>query len=323
MHAINAHPSALIDSSGRYRIELCDGRVGCSESPEFLGFNNKSCSAGVPPASKTYGNTVGPLLRSSGVSSNWRTWSVDVKSKKGDRTIVTFKNEYSKARCTNHYIDDYSQKKDSCKGTVWSDRVHLHKFPGEWTVMPAKGTNGKCFNIINHEKPAGCLRYLSANSDCDERYLMLSSKDDGSGLQQWRFVKVDGSPSPTPLPGSTCVSTGPACADCCKSKFEKMDGSFTEDPSCFLTDEYPQCDFELGPGPTPSPAPTPAPREYGIVSSTALTTTTGSVAFTYVALITGMDVGLSTTTTVVSLLLRLPNLFQQLAYRDEFRRIYD
>ena len=154
----------------------------------------------MPPVSETYGDTVGPLLRSSGVSKNWRTWTVDVVKKMTDRTIVTIKNDFSEAKCTGHYIDDYSEKKDACKGTVWSDRVHLHKFPGQWTVKPAKGTDGKCFNIINHEKPAGCLRYLSASSDCKARHLKLVEKDDGSGLQQWKFVKVSGGSGGTPSP---------------------------------------------------------------------------------------------------------------------------
>jgi hypothetical protein len=109
-----------------------------------------------------------------------------------DRTIVTIKNDFSQAKCTKHYIDDYSEKKDACKGTAWADRVHLHKYPGQWTVKPAKGTDGKCFNIINHEKPAGCLRYLSASSDCKARHLKLVEKDDGSGLQQWKFAKPAG-----------------------------------------------------------------------------------------------------------------------------------
>jgi surface protein len=159
----------------------------------------------VPPASKTYEvkDTVGPLLRSSGVSKNWRAWTVDVVKKMTDRTIVTIKNDFSQAKCTKHYINDYSEKKDACKGTAWADRVHLHKYPGQWTVKPAKGTDGKCFNIINHEKLAGCLRYLSASSDCKARHLKLVEKDDGSGLQQWRFVEVSGgggTPSPPPPP---------------------------------------------------------------------------------------------------------------------------
>ena len=46
---------------------------------------------------------------------------MDVVSKKADRTIVTIKNDFSQARCTDHYIDSYAEKKDACKGTVWAD----------------------------------------------------------------------------------------------------------------------------------------------------------------------------------------------------------
>jgi hypothetical protein len=234
--------------------------------------------------SKVYGDTVGPRLRSSKVSTNWRTWVVDVVSKKKDRSIVTIKNDFSQARCTKHFIDDYSEKKDACKGTVWADRVHMHKYPGKWTIKPAKGTDGKCFNIVNHEKPVGCLRYLSANSNCKDRQLKLAKKDDGSGLQQWRFVKVGGSASPSPpsspLPGSTCLSTGPNnCAECCKTKSDKMDGSFLQDPSCTETDEYPQCDFETSPLPSPpAPSKPPAPS-LKIVSTASGSPTAGKVVF--------------------------------------------
>ena len=269
--------AALVDSSGKYRIELCDGWTGCSDRAEYIGFNNKTCVAGVPPVSKTYGNTVGPLLRGSKTSTNWRTWSVDVVSKKADRTIVTIKNDFSQARCTDHYIDSYAEKKDACKGTVWADRVHMHKFPAKWTVKPAKGTDGKCFNIVNHEKAVGCLRYLSANSDCSERHLKLAKKDDGSGLQRWKFVRVGGltpsPPSPPSLPGSTCVTTGPDnCAGCCKSKFEKFDGSYLDDESCVDVAEYPQCDFLTTP---PSPSRS-APK---IVSTASGSSTAGKVVF--------------------------------------------
>ena len=283
---------ARIDASGRYRIELCDGWTACSDGPEYIGFNNKTCVAGVPPVSKTYGNTVGPLLRSSGVSNKWRTWVVDVVSKKVDRTTVTIMNDFNQARCTNHYIDDYSEKKDACKGTVWAGRVHMHKFPGQWTVKPAKGGDGDCFNIVNHEKPVGCLRYLSANSDCKERHLKLAKKDDGSGLQRWKFVRVGNTPSPSPsLPGSTCVSSGPNnCAKCCKAKFENSDGSYLDDESCVDTAEYPQCTFDddnqpasppspgVSPSPNPSPSPSPS-RSVTIVSTFSGSPTAGKVVF--------------------------------------------
>ena len=244
-----------------YRIELCSRtRPGCSASPEYIGFNNKTCVAGVPPVSKTYGNTVGPLLPGSKAATGWRTWSVDVVSKKADRTIVTIKNDFSQARCTDRYIDGYAEKKGACKGTVWADRVHMRTFPGNWTVKPAKGTDGKCFNIVDDEKPVGCLRYLSANSDCSERHLKLAKKDDGSGLQRWKFVRVGGqtlSPSPR---GNSCVLTGPAnCSGCCKSKFEKFDGSYLDDKSCVNVAQYPQCDFETVPTPQPSPPSPPPP----------------------------------------------------------------
>ena len=287
--ATNPIAGARIDASGRYRIELCDGWTGCSDGAEYIGFNNKTCVAGVPPVSKTYGNTVGPLLRSSGVSNKWRTWVVDLVSKKAERSIVTIKNDFNQARCTNHYIDDYSEKKDACKGTVWADRVHMHKFPGQWTVKPATGADGECFNIVNHEKPVRCMRYLSANSDCKERHLKLAKKDDGSGLQRWRFVRVGTTPSPSPtLPGSTCVSTGPNnCAGCCKSKFEKGDGSYLEDESCVDTAEYPQCAFDdnqpaspPSPGVLPSPNPSPLlARSLIIVSTSSGSPTAGKVVF--------------------------------------------
>ena len=222
-HAHTQTAGLPLPSSGRYRIELCDGWTGCPDSPNvpYLGFNNRTCSAGV--TTNTYVGTVGPLLRSSRVSKNWSTWTVDVVEELTDRTIVTIKNDFSKAKCTKYYIDGYSEKKDACKGTIWADRVHLHKYPGLWTVAPAKGTEGECFNIVNHEKLEGCLRYLSANSDCEQRHLKVVEKDDGSGLQQWKFVRVGGAslppapqpssaPAPQPSaqpPGATSLSRAP------------------------------------------------------------------------------------------------------------------
>ncbi len=121
--------AALVDSSERYRIETCSRTwPGCSKAPESIGFLNKTCTAGT--SSDVYGDTVGPLLRGSGVSSKWRTWIVDVVSKGADSSTVTIKNDFWAARCTNKYIDDYSDTKGACKGTEWSDRVHMHVFAG-------------------------------------------------------------------------------------------------------------------------------------------------------------------------------------------------
>ena len=189
--------------SGRYQIELCNGWTGCQDAPEWMAFNNKTCSAGVEPV---YGNTVGPLLRGSDVSDNWRTWSVEVVSKETDSAQVTIQNEYPAARCSGYYVSDYSDRKDACKDTEWADRTHLHKSASSWTVSPVEG-NSECFNIVNADKPEGCLRYLGAQGDCDKPYLRLSTNDDGSGLQQWKFVKVGASPSPvSPSPPSPSPS---------------------------------------------------------------------------------------------------------------------
>jgi len=198
-----------VDSSERYRIETCSRTwPGCSKAPESIGFLNKTCTAGTF-TSDFYGDTVGPLLRGSGVSSKWRTWIVDVVSKGADSSTVTIKNDFWAARCTNKYIDDYSDTKGACKGTEWSERVRMHVYRRKWTVRPVEGVDSGCYNIIQSEKAAGCTRYLSASSDCKDPYLSLAEKDDGSGLQQWRFVKVSGrgdsppqnpTPAPTPAP---------------------------------------------------------------------------------------------------------------------------
>lgn len=240
-------------NSGTYRVQLCDGWVGCSDTDEYIGFNNKTCSAGVPPKSKTYGNTVGPVLRDYKESRLWKSWYVDVLSKSALRAVVTLRNYYGGSgtvRCVDHYIADYSEKKDACKESEWADRVHLHKDRVKWTLKPVTGT--ECFNVINAEKPSGCLRYLSAQTNCNNRYLHLTGSDTGSGLERWKFVKIGEVPEP-PLIGSTCASTGPNnCEDCCKGKFAKNDGSFLEDPSCLDEERYPQCTFDLVPPPVGS-----------------------------------------------------------------------
>ena len=255
-------PAGLIDASGRYQIELCEGWTGCSDGAEYVGFNNKTC-----------GYTVGPRLRSSGVSGNWRTWAVDVMSRRSDRAVVTIRNDFDQARCTDHYID--VDDKDTCKGgrgARRAERVRLGRLPAEWTIKPANGTEdgdgGECFNIISRDRAVGCFRYLSAHANCERRHLRLSRRDDGSSLQRWRFVGVGGV-TPTPsssLPDDSCAATRQGnCGVCCEAKFKERDGSFLDDRSCVKTKQYPQCGFEVAPGdkpispPSPSAAPGPAP----------------------------------------------------------------
>ena len=121
--------AGLIDGSGRYRIELCEGWTGCSTRSQFVGFNNKTCGAGVPPYSKDFGQTVGPHLRSSAVSVNWRTWVLDVVAKTADRTVVTIKNDFDKAQCTGRYIDIEHKETDVCEDTLRAQRLHMHRLP--------------------------------------------------------------------------------------------------------------------------------------------------------------------------------------------------
>jgi surface protein len=186
--------TGLAVESGRYRIELCGDWDGCSDGPEYVGFNNKTC-----------GYAVGPRLRSPVVSDRWTTWSVDVldfDTKDNSNAVVTIKNEFSQARCTNRYMaaedagdggdggDGPGEDGDYCD----SHRVSLRRgrlLPAsiEWTVKPIK--NSECVHIVSRDKPYGCLRYLSANADCDRRHLRLAKRDDGSGLQRWKFVRMD------------------------------------------------------------------------------------------------------------------------------------
>ena len=255
-------PTGLVDASGRYQIELCEGWTGCSDGAEYVGFKNKTC-----------GYTVGPRLRSSGVSGNWRTWAVDVVSRRSDRAVVTNRNDFDQARCADRYID--VDDKDTCKGGSGArraERVRLGRLPAEWTIKPAKGTEdgdgGECFNIISRDRAVGCSRYLSAHANCERRHLRLSRRDDGSSLQRWRFVGVGGvTPTPSPsLPDGSCAATRPDdCGVCCEAKFKERDGSFLDDRSCVKMKQYPQCGLEVAPGdgpispPSPSAAPGPAP----------------------------------------------------------------
>ena len=167
---------------------------------------------------------------------------------KTSNTVVAIRNDFSQARCTNRYIavDNVDDDENVCD----SQRVRLRRgllLPAfiEWTVKSIK--NSECFNIISRDRDVGCSRYLSAHADCERRHLRLARRDDGSGLQRWRFVPVGGV---APSPGSSCASTGPVnCAECCKSKFEEFDGSYLDDRSCLDTKQYPQCDFEFPPTP--------------------------------------------------------------------------
>ena len=56
-----------------------------------MGFNNKTCDAGVPPKSATYGNTVGPLIRTFADSRLWKRWALTVAAGT-DRITATIRN---------------------------------------------------------------------------------------------------------------------------------------------------------------------------------------------------------------------------------------
>ncbi len=174
-------------------------------STEFLGFNNKTCDAGVPPMSQTYGNTVGPLIRqASGDSKLWRWWEVKMTSKisSSGAPMATIKNIFpsnkGKPKCLGHYITDYYHYKNkaACTELPWAERVHMHAESRPWEFQAVPGTD--CFNIIDDAKPDGCLKFLSASASCSEQYVHLAAGDDGSGLQRWRLVGYKG-PPPAPL----------------------------------------------------------------------------------------------------------------------------
>jgi surface protein len=188
---------------GRYRVELCSGWTGCSGRAQYIGFNNKTCASG----------DAGPLLRSSAVSEDWRTWTLDVVSATKEGTVVTLGNDFGEAKCTGRFVDDYAVSKDACKGTSRSEGVRLGKLAGRWAVKPAGDAGASasdgCYTIASADRSTGCDRYLSAGSDCSDRGLRLASKDDGSGLQRWRFSRVGDVPSP-PSPPFPPVGPVPA-----------------------------------------------------------------------------------------------------------------
>ena len=136
---------------------------------------------------------MGPLLRTDVDSKTWKRWQVSVLShdSKTKSAIAALSNWVPKgrARCTGHYLSDYYSfnGKKGCTDLPWSARVHLHKPLKRWRFVPVAGT--ECVNIIDAEKPAKCLRYLSASATCSEKYMKLTANDDGSGLQRWRLVK--------------------------------------------------------------------------------------------------------------------------------------
>ena len=207
---------ALLSTTGRYRIQPCSTvRPGCGLGPEFVGFNNMTCGANTSPVYDP-DNTVGPMMVSADKPWPFRMWTVDVEATGKKRSVVTIKNDYPQAKCTGHYIDDYEFKKDACKGTEWSSRVHLHKREdvAKWSVTPVEGADG-CYTIANLDKKPGCDRYLSAPSDCDQSHLRLVPRDNGKGKQWWRFTRVgdaaDAPPTSPPVsippqPSGQCVT---------------------------------------------------------------------------------------------------------------------
>ena len=106
----------------------------------------------MPPVSKKYGNTVGPLLRSSGVSNNWRTWVVDVVSKKADRAVVTIKNDFDQARCTGRSSTTDGKTGMHARAVVGRSASTCSNVPPSGPSRPAKGTDRKCFNIVSRDR---------------------------------------------------------------------------------------------------------------------------------------------------------------------------
>ncbi len=58
-------------------------------------------------------------------------------------------------------------------------------------------------NSLQNSRKAGCLKYLAASASCNEKYLQLNAKDDGSGRQHWTIIPVKKptikSPPPPPV----------------------------------------------------------------------------------------------------------------------------
>ena len=94
------------------------------------------------------------------------------------------------------------EKKNACTSEPLAKNVHIHpNQPDVWRISKVKGKTGE-FTITAYSRKAPCLRFLGGSSKCDNRYVQLYAKDDGSGQQRWAITLVN-PPKPTPSPSAS------------------------------------------------------------------------------------------------------------------------
>ena len=151
--------AGLIDASGRYRIELCEGWTGCSDGTAVHRLQQQDVRwPACRPSPRSTGTPSGHSCRSSGVSANWRTWVGGRRLQEGQprrrHPQERLQTRRAAPAATLMLCED---SKDACKGTVVGRTASTCKqrSPPSWTVKPAEGDGPP---VLQHREPRQAVR---------------------------------------------------------------------------------------------------------------------------------------------------------------------
>ena len=225
---------ALVD--GVYSFELASSPSRESDcdmlgSPEYLGFNNRTCSTLL--SSRL---TAGPVIRGPSTSMMWREWMVRVLDAKGDSNQQSVRVSLQAfvrpemadtAKCLG-YLSTFYENPDydggeACSAPPYGNGVFLNGTKSDsaggavtaqsWTVRAFPGGEDGLFELVASNKPASCSRLLGVEQ-CSSRAVLVEQGMSGPTLHTaWKLTRrYDISPgfSPPPSPQSSSPSPVPS-----------------------------------------------------------------------------------------------------------------
>jgi hypothetical protein len=155
----------------------------CSAAGEFLGFFNRTCSAGT--STSPAGPGVGPGLRAA--STRWTTFTVTVLGAAPGggvlATLTTFVADgASQPLCVGNLV---AEKAGSCTDR----RAHVHPVGQAGATVPwvLRPVGNGAFTIAYTGRAAGCAVFLTAPASCGATALALAPAS-GSARQRWQLA---------------------------------------------------------------------------------------------------------------------------------------
>ena len=147
---------------------------------EYLGFNNRTCSATLSPR-----RSAGPVMRGQSKSMMWREWFVRVEERGNEKLIslqafIPPDSEYE-ARCLGFVSSFYGNKKykGTCVIPPYGNSLYLDgtyenstKAPSQKWVLKAHTASKDSFELVASNKPDVCLRVLAVE-DCGKMPVLV------------------------------------------------------------------------------------------------------------------------------------------------------